>query len=412
MNKKINIKQYCKFPEVQNGEPPYIGLKIEESKKDFKRFNFIFPVSYYKQNEQLTDEILRTDIKNLLKAIYKANSSEVYNNDKIQKDICPIDAYLWIIKNYLENGYYIEKEIVYTKNNSGKINWKKTIKNNEFFIDNNYNVIYTQFITQRRKNDINNIITCIHRYCVYNAVKQFGFLYNIDLESVELCNIDMKTQEITLILRNEYNNSFLDSKKELLMNMIKMLEWLGDKKSGYDMFSISDSKFQLIFEKLINERFGNVENIEKYYPFAFWNINGKEYKSSELREDTIIETEKAIYIIDAKYYKYAYLSSNNVNTLPTTSSIAKQIIYGEYVQTLKTKKQVYNVFLIPFNKEKEEQYIEYVGYAGAEWRKENKTFDKIYTFKIDLKTLVNDTFGTKEKNINELIKKIGMITIT
>ena len=74
------------------------------------------------------------------------------------------------------------------------------------------------------------------------------------------------------ILKNEYTKSFLDSKKELLINMIKMLEWLADENTSYDMFSTYDSKFQVVFENLINERFGNVKNIEEYYPFGYWHI--------------------------------------------------------------------------------------------------------------------------------------------
>ena len=377
MNNEIKIKKNCVLPKAEKGEPEYIGLKIEKSKNDNSRFKFIFPVNYYTDNEyeSIKEDNLKNDIKNLLKAIYKVNSSEVYKNNSAQENTCPIDAYLWIMRNYIENGYYIEKEIIYTKKNHGKIDWKKTIKNNEFLVDNNYNIIYTKFITKQSINNVSNIITLIHKYCVYTAIETFGFFYNINLKSVEFPNINMKLDAMITILRNEYTKAFLDSKKELLMNMIKMLEWLENEKVSYDMFSICDNKFQLVFENLINERFGNVSNLKEYYPYANWNIKGKKEPSSNLREDAILNRKEAIYIIDAKYYKYAYLN-DNINSLPNTSSIAKQIIYGEYVNR-KENKLTYNIFLIPFNGDNKEHYIEYVGYADAEWRKENKSYDKI-----------------------------------
>lgn len=424
-NRTINIFEYCKFPTVENGEPECIGLKIEKKENNHARFQFIFPVNYYTQQElkdrkqDNTQEQLRNDIKKLLEAIYKTNISEVYQNNNANDNTCPIDAYFWMIRNYLENGYYVENEMIDCKNGEGKINWKKTIQNNKFMIDNHYNIIYTQVMTKKTVHNTSNRITLIHQYCVYKTVEIFGFLFSIHLNDVQFPQINMEIETMIAILRNEYINSFLDAKKELLLNMIKMLEWLSDEKTGYDMFSIVDSKFQLVFENLINERFGNVDDLKEYYPFAKWKIEGIKRKeegivSSYLREDAILDNRKEsneIFILDAKYYKYAYYNEKEkVNRLPATSSIAKQIIYGEYVAAKFNRKyKVYNIFLIPFNQQKEEDYIQYIGYADAQWRNKQEDYEKIYTFKIDLKTLVNHTFGSKEENQKELKQKIREI---
>ena len=408
----IKLKEkYCEFPKINNEEPPYIGLKIE--KKNNQKFHFIFPVNYYTENEYATisEKQLKSDIKNLLKAIYKANVSEVYSNNKAKEKVCPIDTYIWIINNYIQNGYYIEQEIIYTKKNNGKINWKKTIKNNEYLIDNDLNIIYNKFITKQAITNETNIITLIHKYCVYVAVQAFWFLCNINEKSVEAPNINMKIEEMLAILRVEYTKSFLDSKKELLMNMIQMLEWLSDEKTSYDMFSIHESKFQVVFENLIYDNFGNEENLEEYYPFANWYIKGENepFKSSYLREDAILKQKDAIYILDAKYYKYAYIKEQRrADKLPNTASIEKQVIYGEYVAKTK-KKKTYNIFLIPFNSRKN-SFIEYIGYAKEGWKDTTKTnkeelYEKIYTFKVDLKSLVNGTF-TKEENIKKLLESV------
>ena len=408
----IKLKEkYCEFPKINNGEPPYIGLKIE--KKNNQKFHFIFPVNYYTENEyaKISEKQLKNDIKNLLKAIYKANVSEIYSNNKSKEKVCPIDNYIWIINNYIQSGYYIEQEIIYAKKNNGKINWKKTIKNNEYLIDNDLNIIYNKFITKQAITNETNIITLIHKYCVYVAVKTFWFLCNINENSVEEPSINMKVEEMLAILRAEYTKSFLDSKKELLINMIQMLEWLFDEKTSYDMFSINESKFQVVFENLIYDNFGNEENLEEYYPFANWYIKGENepFKSSYLREDAILKNKDTIYILDAKYYKYAYIKEpRGADKLPNTASIEKQIIYGEYVAKTK-KKKTYNIFLIPFNGSKN-NFIEYIGYAKESWKDTTKTnkeelYEKIYTFKVDLKSLVNGTF-TKEENIKKLLNSV------
>lgn len=420
--KKINISEYCIFPRVSDNQAlDCVGLKIMENKNDNTRFKFFFPGNYfpqecYKDEKILIDEDeLRNDIKNLLTAIYKSNLSQISNNQSIKTEDCPIDSIFWLMRDYIEKGYYIEKETIYKKENAGKIDWKKTIKDNNFLLDNNYNIVYSKFITKHIVNAETSLITFIHKYCVYSAIELFGFLYDLDLKSAEKPEIDEETtsKEFMLnILKNEYYKSFLDSKKELLLNMIKMIEWKTYGQSGFDMFSTTENKFKITFEYLVNENFSNVNELEQYYPLGKWSINGKDSDFTYLREDSIYDfsknnkNDKGIFIIDAKYYKYAYYKQSNPNTLPKTSSVAKQIIYGEAVESKKSDYEVYNIFIIPFCSSDEKNII-YVGHAYGDWRKNDKTYDKIYTFKVDLRALVNNTLK-KEDNIkflNKIIEK-------
>lgn len=410
-------KDYCEFPNIDE-EISYIGLRIIKNEMENKRFKFIFPVSYYTESEynNLVEENLKFDIENLLKAIYKTNVSEIYNDSRTLENTCPIDSYLWIIRNYLSYGYYIENELTYSKKGKGKIDWKQTIKNNKFYITEDLDFIYSEYVLRQNQKNINSIITKIHKYCVYEAVRIFGPFCGVKLQSIEKPEIEMKQEYMIYLLKNEYIKTFLDSKKELLKNMIHMLEWLNNENMSYDMFSIESNKFELVFEKLINEKFGNVDEISNYYPFASWNIEGKSYNSSKLKEDTVIDLRKLtsakneIIIIDSKYYKYAYYEQKEkTNKLPPTSSITKQIVYGEYVKKYINDNNVdiYNVFLIPFNKENDKNdYIEYVGYADTRWKdsERKEKYEKIYTFKIDLKDLVNNKLGKKQECIIKLKK--------
>ena len=412
---KISVSEYCIFPKIRDySKIDCIGLKIDENKKGFK---IIFPVNYfpekYFENDKIniSEEELKEDIKNLLLAIYKSNLSQIYDDKSVRYNTCPIDSIFWIMRNYIENGYYREIESVYKRESKGKIDWKKTIKNTNFLIDNNFNILYNKFITKHFKYNESSLITLVHKYCVYVASDLFGFIYNLDPKTIEKPEIDeeMANKDFLIkMLKEEYAKSFLDSKKELLLNMIKILEWKTYGKSGFDMFNITESKFEVTFENVVDENFGNISDINTYYPIGMWNINGVESKSSCLREDTIYDfsknniSNKKIFIIDAKYY--VYTSENSQKGLPNTSSIAKQIIYGESVNKKKENYEVYNIFIIPFCS-KDTEKIKYVGYAYGDWRDNNKKYDKIYTFKVDLRTLVNGKIK-KEDGINYISNDI------
>ena len=61
-----------------------------------------------------------------LKSISIATKDHEYikNNGNLVGEIWPIDSYLWIIKDFVENGFYYKREKTYSTS-GGKIEWKK-----------------------------------------------------------------------------------------------------------------------------------------------------------------------------------------------------------------------------------------------------------------------------------------------
>ena len=78
--------------------------------------------------------------------------------------------------------------------------------------------------------------------------------------------------------------------------------------------------------------------------------------------------EDKVYILDAKYYKYGI--TRNPLHLPGSSSIEKQIVYGEYVQTKKhiSGDQIYNAFVMPFDSGSEKNPYRFVSVGTADWK--------------------------------------------
>ena len=103
----------------------FVGLKFEDGKLKIN-----FPLGY-KPSENEKDK--RKDILNLISVLssYSDHKESYIKKTNLKKETdaqFPIHAYLFIINNFLNNGYYIEREVLYKRGTSGKINWNRTIK--------------------------------------------------------------------------------------------------------------------------------------------------------------------------------------------------------------------------------------------------------------------------------------------
>ena len=375
-----------------NKKPDYIGLKINDGE-----FTFIFPCNYQKS---LTDSEEKNDMLNILKVIDKYKTLEKVNDNYKKENLFPFNSYLWLLKDYLKNGYYVTIEKNFIEAQKGKINWKKTIKNNDIFLSNK-TLIYRNFIVNHKQNDVENIITNIHKFCIEDAVNKMGWFFNLNSSIIDK-NYEKYTKKVMLsLLKKTYNETFIDYKKELIFHMIKIIEGLDINSFNTRSFDLSTKEFEYVFERLIDDRFGT-EKKELFNPVGYWYINKNEYKSSNLRPDTIMIKDNVAFIIDAKYYNYGY--TKEINDLPDTSSIQKQVTYAEEFKSRNNIKEIYNVFILPTSSNK---YIECFGYAFTSWKNSGETYERIYSFLIDLKSLINDSNLTKEKNQNLFLKEFS-----
>lgn len=374
--------------------PEYIGLKIENGE-----YQFIFPCNYQKAT---TEEELRKDILNILYAVEKYKNQANINDSHQQHHTTPLNIYIWILKNYLEYGYYQTTKTNYTKNTKGKINWSKTIKNNRLF-PHQENIIYKDFIVKKNETNRESPLTMIHKFCVYEAASKLGWLYNLNVNTLEKPSFIFPTKESMLtFLKTEYTRSFKDTKKELILNMIKMLEGLDLNQLNTKNYDLSTNEFEYVFETLIEESFSTT-NSKDYNPSATWHLKTETFPASELRPDTILIKDNIAYVIDAKYYQYGYTKQKN--DLPVITSIHKQITYAEDLELQHQEiNKIYNIFLLPTASTN--SYLEYIGNADTSWKDGNKTYEKVYAFLIDLKSLINKNY-TKEENINILIEKLN-----
>lgn len=402
MSKELKIKR------VSNSND-FVGIKINNNEVELH-----VPEVFRNDNNRKLDILLLLDSLSLSKKPrFESFKKGIITFEKIW----PISSYLWIIQDYLENGFYYNKEIKFSQSNCGKISWKKALKQSPILSDGN--IIYDKLITSKTRSS-NDIISHTYKLCLKQSTERIGWLFDntFQFEVQQIYSIP----EMINSINSELNQTFDDIKKIRYKHLLKILNNtegsnIISNKCFYGIYN-----YYYVFETMIDNMFGGISEIKEknYNPEGKWHLNQEEETTaSQLRPDTIIIKDHKTYILDAKMYKYGY--THNPSDLPSTQSIQKQITYGDFVHKSLNDKFVRNAFILAYNKEldsfKNNSVINvsnndlvYIGYADANWRenkRENKEdYDSIYTFCIDFNYLLRNYKSTNTKMINELCKSI------
>lgn len=418
MNDDKKIILHSVTNEEQNS---FVGLRIRNGE-----IHFHYPESY-QLSDKSDKKAFRHDVVNIIRTISLAKSKSAINTNN-DSGIAPNDqfaimSYLWIIRDYLSNGYYRNSEKIYRTNGKGKINWKKTLETQP--IISNGNVIYNNVIIEVR-NDCDDIITEAHKWCVFDSVRKIGWLFGLNEKSVFVARTaDSVIKKYIRAIKTELMRTFDDVKKVRLNHMLRVLTGVDDSDRTREIVYGVD-KYHYVYERMVDYVFSNVTDITKYNPNAKWYLRKNGYApkdASSLRPDTIrLEPisngssvgEKVAYVLDAKFYRFG--TTGNEGDLPTTTSIQKQITYGDNIICNLQKKEniscVYNAFVMPYNRSNNpfgyDSDLEYIGYSEANWRNDELAHTRICAFLIDTKHLISVwSQGNCTEDIAKLIDEIG-----
>lgn len=415
MNNDKNIILHSVTNEENNA---FVGLRIRNGE-----IHFYYPESY--DLASLDDKkAFRTDVVNIIRTISLAKTKSAATNQIDtginQSEQFAIMSYLWVIRDYLSNGYYRNTEKIFKTNAKGKVNWKKTLETQP--IISNGNIIYNNVVVEVR-NDCDDIITEAHKWCVFDSVRKIGWLFGISEKSVFVPQVvDSVIKKYIRAIKTELMRTFDDIKKMRLKHMLKVLTGVDDSDRTKEIVYGVD-KYYYVYERMVDYVFSNIDDITKYNPNAKWylkRIGMNEVDASSLRPDTIrLEpipngVGKDAYILDAKLYRFG--TTGDKENLPTTTSIQKQVTYGDNIVYNLRKKEninrVYNAFILPYNRKNNpfnfKENLEYIGYSKADWRTDKLSHERICTFLIDTKHLVSVwSQGNCSEDISKLIAEIG-----
>ena len=387
------IKDKCKINTNKN-EDTFVGIKCEDGD-----YSVNFPLGFHVSDG---DKDIRKEIILLMSAIRLTTGkkeSTLYNRFLEESYLTfPFQAYLEVIYDYYNKGYYREREVEYCKNTKGKISWNRTIKSQKPTIQDEQ-VFYLDFISRKSSPNNNELITQIHEYCVYDSFLKIGWLFTDALPLKPRIKFNYKLFKSTVI--EKMNHTFNDRSKLLFKNMLSIIDNHGSEDTK-DNFKFGTYRFEYVWEQMIDKIFG-IADKDLYFPKTKWNLD-KIYNNACLEPDSIMILDNNTFILDAKYYKYG--QTKNPFDLPGSTSINKQITYGEYA-AFKQKQDgnssgiIYNAFIMPFdalNKlwDSENLFIN-IGESTSDWKDGNNEYEHIQGILVDVKYLMN-LFIHKDKS--------------
>ena len=409
--KITNLEKIAATGELNN---QFVGVKIANNKIEFH-----YPETYQLSNN---DDELRRDILSVLRTISLAktltSNLSSYNSKFNNNDVFPIGAYLWIINDYLTYGKYENREKTYQHGARGKIDWRRTLRTSPAI--SNGNVIYTDIISEK-KSQVDNLLTEIYYFCAKRSCNALGWLYGIAFEENGVDYEKKFNKKLYLATINtELSHTFDDIKKTRLQHMKNVITGLDDDVLQTREIVYGVDSYDYVYERMVDSMFSNIDNIKEFYPTAEWDlvVEDKPKESSKLRPDTVLEQKleagkKNLYILDAKYYRYGttFLTKH----IPETTSIQKQITYGEYVKMMKpgVYEEIYSAFVMPYSKktnihnDRFNKDIEFIGVARAKWiDASGETNRNIAGILLDTNFLINNWVRKNPDNINEIIEII------
>lgn len=327
----------------------------------------------------------------------------------------PLNSYMAIIEDYLRNGYYYDREVYYASRTSGKVNWGRTIKKEKPITQDN-GMAYLKMQTRIHQTNDELLITQISKHCVYESLVKMGWYYGISASQKP--NSPFYKELFITTLRERLHKTNKDSEKLLFESMLQVLQNVDQQSDQSQEFRFGTNRFEQVWELLIDKVYGTKtgEIKKRYFPKATWYFNDQSQAlSNELYPDTIMETtDSFLYVIDAKYYRYG--ETKQPKHLPKMSSIAKQVVYAQYIAQ-KTEKlgisssKIRNTFLLPYDRIKfnSNSVYHYIGYADSDLSiTDNQEYTKIHTLLIDTKHLMQSAQKNTLDEINHLSQIIEL----
>lgn len=404
---------------VNSSANDFVGLRLEiKDKKEI--FTLYFPMGYHVEKS-----FEKKEIYNFL------NLLSLYHNKDVDKQAkgnhFSMFSAIKIVENYLDCGLYKES-IVHTKNNSeGKINWKKTLANNQYLVLNMPIDIYSDKINYNYEGKVQKI----QKYCLGFISKVIKILFKFNFPSSPKPYSD---KEMLSILYKELALQNVDSKRECLSYLISFiensncLEIVNDKNT---IIEIGTRNFEYIWEKLIDVKFNGLKNKKELQPRTTYyfmpDLITKYHKkyNAPMRPDTIIREDNLVAILDAKYYA-------NGN-LPEQYDINKQLGYATFAYDVLSKKlkniYIRNIFILPWNMYNNGQinekrykiecyatnkyFLDNSGNVDIKSNEFKKGLSIIAICYVDTKSMINLTENQlKEEILNNIINEMNAVIDT
>ena len=377
----------------ENGDQ-YVGLNIKKNK-----IYLYLPIGYnckYKDRELFVNELpkeLKQEIMTIM--LFLSKKHKIKQDKSTDESDFDFLSAINVVNNYINYGTYKESELKTKNNYKGRINWKKTIHQNQTYIDNK--IIYNNIISEHIDYKCEKIIKEIQEICLYSISKTIGPLIGFKYPK----NISRLNKiEMIKTLKEELKNTNEDIKKEIITNLLNYINNTKFEALENGNIAIKYKEFQHIYENLID--YYGIKDKTEFYPkskYLLWKNNELYKICPPSQPDTIIlnnqnlpKLKNTAFILDSKYR----------GDLPNEYDIFKQIRYKQYFKTKISKKynKIYNVFVLPKNLQIENKIINIEKYYATSEDYEKK--EKIYIAYVDTKELITNPQETMKKLLYDI----------
>lgn len=124
-SKKDAVDIEINYHKVTNKvDDSFIGIKIKNNRIDF----------YYPETYNFDDSSIEKSREDVLAILQTISIAKTHSDSRVKvessfsnNEAIPLLSYLWIIRDYLMNGFYVNREKVLKKNQRGKVDWKRTL---------------------------------------------------------------------------------------------------------------------------------------------------------------------------------------------------------------------------------------------------------------------------------------------
>lgn len=323
---KIKESEFEKFQNFYNlKENDYLSKKERDGSTSYS-LNFVgfivnsdddvlisLPLNY-KLDSNNMQEVTDASI-NVMKTINKhtTTSKEFYiskEGNKTVKASYPFTAFFEIYNYYSKYGLHFSYNQVTSIKPTKKINWKKTIKETNFYVSNGNLVFYPFYYDQNYKTD--TFLTMCMINAINSTIKKFGLLIGLSDTGVPTPEYNFDSNYVVPKLREIQESVFDDIENSLISNLI---DFYNEKDISKNEFYYKHFAYYDVWEKMVHHyldnNFDSIDNthnvIYKTHPSSKGFEKNKSFYPNQSKTGQYIEIDfylaedETQYIFDAKY---------------------------------------------------------------------------------------------------------------
>lgn len=304
---------------------------------------FCFPKKLFASPSNISDEDTEQLISLVTKSLIRfrddyphspEDAGFLYSADR--RTSTPLLTAMELIQDYEVNGPIRRFLTQYSQNQSGRIAWNRTIQRSDpIFTESS--VFYPLPVIVRRIDDDDSPLTILHKACVQDCYKRWGWLidperYHVNFRQHERGWLPCTQETALTFLSREKWTVFSDREMHVIDLLMQYISSTIRNDSKNDVSFFGTKTYWRVWEATCKHIFHDDQYIyDNLLPQPRWKLPNLKPDTSQ-RPDVLFVTNDTLYILDAKYYDYR-------RNMPGGPDIIKQYYYEDTLRSVLCKRK-------------------------------------------------------------------------